>query len=138
MASRCWGAVVILIAASFAGRWAGRVTDHWLAEKQFGPPIRTLAARLVWAVTMLLGLVMALDRFGFEIAPVFRRLMETASLPDAAVTALGQRRGEAAARALKESAGPAAPRVEVGDTEAAERAERNLVPTRLELGAVGS
>jgi small conductance mechanosensitive channel len=64
------GAFVILIAASIAGRWAGRATEHWLAEKQFEPPIRTLAARLVWAVIMLLALVMALDRFGFQIAPL--------------------------------------------------------------------
>jgi hypothetical protein len=76
------------------------------------------------------------DRAFYE--AVFRRLVETAPLADAALTTLGQRRGEAAARALKESAGPAAPRVEVGDTEAAGRAERNAVPTRLELGAVGS
>jgi small conductance mechanosensitive channel len=64
------GAVVILIAASMAGRWAGRATEHWLAEKQFEPPIRILAARLVWGVVMLLAVVMALDRFGFQIAPL--------------------------------------------------------------------
>jgi hypothetical protein len=57
---------------------------------------------------------------------------------DAEVTALGQRRGEATARVLKERGGTAAARVEVGTTEAADRAERNAVPTRLELGAVGS
>jgi hypothetical protein len=39
---------------------------------------------------------------------------------------------------LKERAGTAAARVEVGDTEAAGPAERNAVPTRLELGAAGS
>jgi hypothetical protein len=42
------------------------------------------------------------------------------------------------ARVLKERAGTAAERVELGETEAAGRAERNAVPTRLELGAVGS
>ena len=64
------GAFAILIAASLAGRWAGRATEHWLAEKRFEPPIRKLAARLVWAVVMLLAVVMALDRFGFQIAPL--------------------------------------------------------------------
>jgi len=63
--------------------------------------------------------------------------VEIAPLPDAEVIALGQRRGEATARVMKEGAGTAAARVEVGDTEAAARAERNSVPTRLELGAVG-
>lgn len=64
------GAVVILVAASIAGRLAGRAIDRWLAEKQFEPPMRKLAARLVWVVVMLLAAVMALDRFGFQIAPL--------------------------------------------------------------------
>ncbi len=76
------------------------------------------------------------DRAFYE--ALFRRLVETAPLTDAEVTALGQRRGEATARVLKERAGTAAARVEVGDTEAAGRAERTGVPTRLELGAAGS
>jgi len=69
---------------------------------------------------------------------LFGRLVEIAPLPDSEVTALGQRRGEAATRVLKESAGSVAERVEVGDTKAADSAEGNSVPTRLELGAVGS
>jgi hypothetical protein len=69
---------------------------------------------------------------------LFRRLVEIAPLSDSEVTALGQRRGEAAMRVLKESAGSSAARVETGDTEAAASAERNSIPTRLELGAVGS
>jgi uncharacterized protein involved in outer membrane biogenesis len=76
------------------------------------------------------------DRAFYE--ALFRHLVETAPLPEAELKALGQRRGEATARALKEGAGTAAARVEVGDTEVAARAERNAVPTRLELGAVGS
>src|SRR6266849_5240883 len=75
------------------------------------------------------------DRVFYE--ALFRRLVEIAPLSDAEVTALGQRRGEATARVMKEGAGTAAARVEVGDTEAAARAERNSVPTRLEIGAVG-
>jgi hypothetical protein len=76
------------------------------------------------------------DRAFYE--ALFRRLVEIAPVTDAEVTALGQRRGEATARVLKERAGTAAARVEVGDARAASRAERNAVPTRLELGAVGS
>jgi uncharacterized protein involved in outer membrane biogenesis len=76
------------------------------------------------------------DRAFYE--ALFRRLVETAPLADAELTALGRRRAEAAARALKEGAGTAGARVEVGDTEAAGRAERNAVSTRLELGAAGS
>jgi uncharacterized protein involved in outer membrane biogenesis len=74
------------------------------------------------------------DRAFYE--ALFRRLVERATLPDAELTALAQRRGEAIARALKEASAGAAARVEVGPTESAESAERNAVPTRLELGAV--
>jgi hypothetical protein len=73
------------------------------------------------------------DRAFYE--TLFRRLVATAPLADAELTALGRRRGEATARTVKESAAASAGRVEVGDTEAAKGAERNTVPTRLELGA---
>jgi uncharacterized protein involved in outer membrane biogenesis len=76
------------------------------------------------------------DRAFYE--ALFRKLVEMTPLPESEVTALGQRRGEATARVLKERAGEAAARVEVGDTRAAGRTERNAVPTRLELGAAGS
>jgi hypothetical protein len=76
------------------------------------------------------------DRAFYE--ALFRRLVETTPLPDTELAALGRRRGEAAATALKEGAGAAAaPRVEVADAEAA-KATRDTVATRLELGAVGS
>jgi hypothetical protein len=73
------------------------------------------------------------DRAFYE--ALFRRLVETAPLADADLTALGRRRAEATARTLKESAAESAGRVDVGDTEVAKGAERNTVPTRLELGA---
>ena len=76
------------------------------------------------------------DRAFYE--ALFHRLVETAPLNDAEITSLAQRRGEATARALKERAGEAAARVEVGAPQAAGKADRNAVPTRLELGAVGS
>ena len=66
------------------------------------------------------------------------RLVELAPLAETELKALGQRRGEATARALRKRAGPAADRVEVGDVEVAARAERSAVPSRLELGALGT
>jgi len=77
----------------------------------------------------------SLDRAFYE--ALFRRLVELAPLTDSEVKDLGKRRGEATARALKERASAAAARVEVGDTEASSHADRNAVPTRLELGAAG-
>jgi hypothetical protein len=73
------------------------------------------------------------DRAFYE--ALFRRLVETAPLGDTELAALGRRRGEATARTLKDGGTGAADRVAVGDTETADRAERNTVTTRLELGA---
>jgi hypothetical protein len=67
----------------------------------------------------------------------YRQLVETAPLAESELTTLAQRRGEATVRALNEGAGAAA-RVEVGATEAAGGADRKVIPSRLELGAVGS
>jgi len=74
------------------------------------------------------------DRAFYE--ALFRRLVETTPLPEAELTALARRRAEAAARALTEGADTVAARVAVGDTQAADKADRKAVPTRLELGAV--
>jgi hypothetical protein len=75
------------------------------------------------------------DRTFYE--AVFRRLVELAPLTDAELAGLARRRGEATARALTEGAGAVEGRIQVGDTESV-RAERNAIPTRLELGAAGS
>jgi hypothetical protein len=69
---------------------------------------------------------------------LYQRLVEMTPLAESELTALAQRRGEAAVHALKEGAGAAAARVQVGDTEVAGGAERKGIPTSLELGAVGS
>jgi uncharacterized protein involved in outer membrane biogenesis len=76
------------------------------------------------------------DRAFYE--ALFRRLVETAPLTEAEITALGQRRGEAITRVLRERAGTAAARVETGGPEAAGGAKPDSVPTRLSLGVVGS
>jgi uncharacterized protein involved in outer membrane biogenesis len=110
--------------------------DKALAEFQADYEKRT--GEKAERVSRLLALVgRGSDDRGFYEA-LFQRLVETTPLPDAELTALGQRRGEATARALKEVAGEGAARVEVGETQVADRAERNAVPTRLELGAAGA
>jgi hypothetical protein len=76
------------------------------------------------------------DRALYE--ALYQRLVETAPLAESELTALAQRRGEAAVHALNEGAGAAARRAQVGDTEIAGGADRKRIPTRLELDAVGS
>jgi hypothetical protein len=76
------------------------------------------------------------DRALYE--TIYQRLVETVPLADAELTDLARRRGEAAVRALGESVGAAGARAESGATEAAGQPERSSIPTRLELGVVGS
>jgi hypothetical protein len=76
------------------------------------------------------------DRALYE--ALYRQLVEKAPLAESELTALAQRRGEATVRVLNEGAGAAAARAAVGDTEVAGGAERKGIPSRLELGAVGS
>ena len=68
----------------------------------------------------------------------YRQLVETAPLAESELTDLAKRRGEATVRALSEGGSATAGRVEAGATEAAGGAERKGIPSRLELGAVGS
>src|SRR5207253_587160 len=68
----------------------------------------------------------------------YRQLVEMAPLAESEVTELAKRRGEATVRALNERGGAAAGRAEVGAPEAAGGADRKGIPSRLELGAVGS
>jgi uncharacterized protein involved in outer membrane biogenesis len=76
------------------------------------------------------------DRALYE--ALYRRLVETAPLAETELTALAKRRGEVTVRALTEGASGPGARAAAGDTEVVGRAERAGIPTRLELGAVGS
>jgi hypothetical protein len=68
----------------------------------------------------------------------YQQLVATAPLSESEVTELAKRRGEATVRALNESGGAAAGRAEAGAPEAAGGGDRKGIPSRLELGAVGS
>jgi len=64
------GAFVILLAGFLVGRWIGAAVEKRLERQRMEPPMRTLIARTLRIVVLLLALVMALDRFGFQIAPL--------------------------------------------------------------------
>jgi small conductance mechanosensitive channel len=63
------GALVILAAAAVVARWVGQLVDHRL-QKQMEPPMRLLIVRVLKVVIMLFAGVVALDKFGFQIAPL--------------------------------------------------------------------
>ena len=68
------GAVVILAAGAFAAKWIGTITGRWLQRQEMEPPVRMLLVRLVRIMVMGLTLMVALDKLGFQIAPLIAGL----------------------------------------------------------------
>jgi small conductance mechanosensitive channel len=64
------GALVILGVGLLLARWVGNLLDGWLAKRALEPPARTLMVRVARVVVMVFTLVVALDKFGFQIAPL--------------------------------------------------------------------
>lgn len=64
------GAIVILAIGLLFARWVGNLTQRWLELRAMEPPIRTLVVRTVRIVVLLMVLVVALDKFGVQIAPL--------------------------------------------------------------------
>jgi small conductance mechanosensitive channel len=64
------GAVVILIAGLLLARWIGAATGRALERRTLEPPVRLLLVRIVKVVVLIFTLVVALDKFGFQVAPL--------------------------------------------------------------------
>ncbi len=64
------GAIVILCVGFAAAWWAGNVVERPLTRMALEPPMRRLRVRVVRIVVLLFALVLALDKFGFQIAPL--------------------------------------------------------------------
>ena len=64
------GALVILGVGAIVAGWLGRLTDRRLQARAMEPPLRMLAVRVLRLVVMLFAVVVALDKFGFQIAPL--------------------------------------------------------------------
>ncbi len=71
---RMLGAVLVLGVASFAARSVGALVEKWLDRQDLEPPVRLLLVRLVKALVVLFGLLIALDQLGFQIAPLIAGL----------------------------------------------------------------
>jgi small conductance mechanosensitive channel len=67
------GAIAIIGVGALVARWVGRLVDGHLTRRQMEPPMRQLIGRVLRLVVMLFALVVALDKFGFQIAPRHRR-----------------------------------------------------------------
>jgi small conductance mechanosensitive channel len=64
------GAIVILVAGLVAARWIAKLVDQRLAKQAMEPPLRILIVRVVKVLVMLFAALVALDKFGFQIAPL--------------------------------------------------------------------
>jgi small conductance mechanosensitive channel len=64
------GALIILVVGILLARWAGNLTNRWLESRVKEPPMRLLMVRVIRILVLVLALVVALDKFGFQIAPL--------------------------------------------------------------------
>lgn len=64
------GAIVVLTVGILLARWAGNLTSRWLLRQEMEPPVRTLIVRFVRVVVVLFTLIVALDKFGVQVAPL--------------------------------------------------------------------
>jgi small conductance mechanosensitive channel len=64
------GALVILVAGFLIARWLGQLAERRMERAAVDVPIRKLGVRALKLVVLLLALVVALDKFGFQIAPL--------------------------------------------------------------------
>jgi small conductance mechanosensitive channel len=67
---RILGALVILIVGAVVAAWTGKLTGRWLEKHKLEPPIRKLIVRVVKLLVFTLAVVLALDKFGVQIAPI--------------------------------------------------------------------
>ena len=64
------GAIVILVAGLIIAGWIGGLVDQRLRKYAMEPPMRLLTVRVVKVVVLLFTLVIALDKLGFQMAPL--------------------------------------------------------------------
>lgn len=67
-------AILILIAGIAVSRWVSRWLLRALARIELEPPVRALLARVGWALTFILFLILALENLGVELLPLIAGL----------------------------------------------------------------
>jgi small conductance mechanosensitive channel len=64
------GALVILAGGFFLSKWVGNLLMRSLMRREMEPPVRTLIVRVVRLLIFALTAVIALDKFGVQVAPL--------------------------------------------------------------------
>src|SRR5437773_1800740 len=64
------GAIVILAIGFLLAGWLAKTADRRFQKQQMEPPMRSLMVRVIKIIVLLMAFVVALDKFGFSIAPL--------------------------------------------------------------------
>ena len=64
------GALAILVIGLLVARWLGGLADQRFQKSQMEPPMRLLLVRVIKIIVLILAVVVALDKFGFSVAPL--------------------------------------------------------------------
>jgi small conductance mechanosensitive channel len=64
------GAIIILVIGVLVANWVGKISRRWLEQHDLEPPIRALIVRTIKLLVFALAVVLALDKFGVQIAPL--------------------------------------------------------------------
>src|SRR6202167_3836976 len=66
---------ILILAAGFAvSRWVSRWLLRGLSHVELEPPVRTLLARVAWALTLSVFVILALQNLGVELLPLIAGL----------------------------------------------------------------
>src|SRR4051812_989913 len=65
-----FGAVLILVGGLFLAKWIGNLLMRTLMRREMEPSVRTLIVRVVRLLVFALTAVIALDKFGVQVAPL--------------------------------------------------------------------
>jgi len=63
-------ALAILAVGFLVARWLGGMADQRFQKQQMEPPMRILLVRVIKILVLIMAFVVALDKFGFSIAPL--------------------------------------------------------------------
>src|SRR6266511_3317961 len=64
------GALAVLVVGLLVARWLGGAADRRFQKTQMEPPMRILLVRVIRVIVLVMAVLVALDKFGFSVAPL--------------------------------------------------------------------
>ena len=66
------GALAILAVGVIVARWLGGAADRRFQKTHMEPPMRILLVRVIRVIVLVMAFLVALDKFGFSVAPLLK------------------------------------------------------------------